>query len=41
MVYVLKCNAEEGKLVHSPYYVPKDVIDGNGLTFGTREFTLR
>ncbi|KAH9767140.1 V-SNARE coiled-coil domain-containing protein [Citrus sinensis] len=27
MVYVLKYDAEEGKLIHSPYYVPKDVIE--------------
>ncbi|KAH9767133.1 V-SNARE coiled-coil domain-containing protein [Citrus sinensis] len=29
MVYVLKYDAEEGKLIHSPYYVPKDVIEEN------------
>ncbi|XP_052296141.1 uncharacterized protein LOC102617119 [Citrus sinensis] len=27
MVYVLKYDTEEGKLIHSPYYVPKDVIE--------------
>ncbi|KAH9767142.1 V-SNARE coiled-coil domain-containing protein [Citrus sinensis] len=26
MVYVLKYDAEEGKLIHSPYYVPKDKL---------------
>lgn len=37
MVYVLKYDAEEGKLIHSPYYVPKDVVEGKGFTFGTSE----
>ena len=35
MVSVLKYDAEEGELTQLPYYVPTDVIAGNGFSFMT------
>ncbi|KAH9702540.1 V-SNARE coiled-coil domain-containing protein [Citrus sinensis] len=42
MVYVLKYDTEEGKLIHSPYYVPKDVIEDKVvLVRGSKDLQLK
>lgn len=33
MVSVVKYNADEGKLVMLPYYVPTDALAGMGVSF--------
>ena len=35
MVSVVKYNADEGKLVQLPYYVPTDALAGMGYLFST------
>lgn len=37
MVSVLKYDAEEAKLMMMPYYVPTNILAGNGFTFMTMD----